>query len=127
MNRATWNLDLLLMVNINVRQVGRKNKIVRLHRGTQEQWTSVPDSENQFRQMPRATEENSMFAEAKRFNVPITVEDSETLAVFQNSCAVVGGRRSCGYVVLLGGSNFIQRRSPSVSAMLSGSRLAIRL
>ncbi len=126
MQGAAGDDDVLTLGHIDVGQVGREREVVGFDGGTEQQGARVPEVQDELRQVPCATEKNTVLTETQRFDIAITVEYGKTVSVFKYPRAVVGWGRSGRYVVLLGGANFIQLRSPSVSASDSGSGFVMR-
>src|SRR5580692_10027714 len=124
---SSGNHDGLIFRDVDVRQVRDEGKIVSLDVRAQEQRARIPQAEYELGEMAATAEEDAMLAQAEGFDIAVAVEDGETISVFQYSRPVLGRRRSGSYVVLLGGANFVQLRSPSVRPMDSGSRLMMRL
>src|SRR5215469_7661051 len=54
--------NLVAIGNVHIGEVRREDKVVGLDRGTQEQGTSVPHGEHQFREMTSSEEEYSVLA-----------------------------------------------------------------
>src|SRR5581483_12336269 len=114
--RVARNRNRVAMVNVYIGQIGAQDKVIRFDRGTEQQRTRVPQINDELGKIARTAEEDALFAQAKRFDVAITIKDRKRLPVLENPGTVVGRRRPGGYVVLLGDVNFIQFRTPSDTA-----------
>ena len=125
MERSARDHDGLILRNIDIRQVRDECKIVSLDVRTQQQGSHVPQGEYELGEVAAAAEKDAMLAEAERFDVAVAVEDGEAFTVFQYSRSLLGGRRSGGYVVLLGGANFVLLIFLSVIVIDSGCGLMI--
>ena len=100
-------------LHIHVGKIGGEDKVVRLNRRTEQQWTQVPDGRNQMGQMTRSLEKDALLPPPCRTHITMPIENGKHVAVFQYAGEIVSGGRTRSYVVLLEDSNFIQLRTPS--------------
>src|ERR1700756_5225310 len=93
--------------DIKIGQVDGKKEIIGFDIRAQKQGTLFPKLQRRLGKITRAIEKYSLLTQAGAANVSVPVEYREHGAVLEDAGTVVGRRRFCGYVVLLGDVNFI--------------------
>src|SRR6185312_15331405 len=105
--------DCVAARNVQIGQVRAKQKIVGFDIRTEQERSFIPKADTCFRKVSRAIVEDTLFTHSIGMDVSLAVEYGEHCAVFENTGAVIPGRRFGRYVVLLGDVNFIQFSTPS--------------
>src|ERR1700690_4233085 len=120
MQSSTRNDNLAFTTDIQIRQVGRKHKIIHIHRGTKQEGLCSPQSDDQIGQVARVLKEQPLFSHPGSLHISQPVEHEERPAILQDACPVVGWRLRSRYVVLLGRRS-VQLRTPSSIVRVEGS------
>ena len=107
MQNATRNDGSLFKRDIYVREINRQKSIIASDRRTQKQRRPSTQTNRHPIKMAGLDVEQAQLSVPYGFDIPVTIEDSESIAILENASAIIGERGRCQNVILLFDANYV--------------------